>query len=106
MSSLEGGRELYQYVERSPDRPRASAAFRTRLQPTMYGPHNAHDDVVYVQFGPSLERDDTRDMTDEEKKALGRAINKLNSVNLDRVVEIITEHLPRIDHDDDDTEKE
>ena len=72
----------------------------------MYGPHNAHDDVVYVQFGPSLERDDTRDMTDEEKKALGRAINKLNSVNLDRVVEIITEHLPRIDHDDDDTEIE
>ena len=54
----------------------------------------------YVLLDPIERPDMTRDMTHQEKAALARAINKLNSANLDRVVKIIQENMPNVGNDD------
>ena len=44
--------------------------------------------------------DNQRDMTYEEKTELAKAINKLSSAQLDRVVKIIQENMPIVGNDE------
>ena len=44
--------------------------------------------------------DNQRDMTYEEITKLAKAINKLSSAQLDRVVKIIQENMPSVGNDD------